>query len=247
MSNLLIHGQPLIIVTELATEIGLSEAIVLQQVHYWIQRSNHIKKGYHWIYNSYDDWQDQFPFWSRNTIIRTIKRLEDSGLLISDNFNEMKMDKTKWYRIDYKLLNSLDKSSTQNEYIQLSNLSKQHVPNLGKAIPENTHKITTENKKNIKKETDLAAFQQFWTIYPKKVDKKKAEKSFSSVTKLYPIEDILAGTKRYVQQLEKMRTERQYIKHPSTFLNNHSFLNDYEGANDEINKRKYSEEYNLPF
>ena len=262
MSKFLIEGNVLIITRELAEKVGLNEAHVLQQLHYWLERSKNEAEGHYWVYNSYSDWQKQFPFFSERTIRRVFKKLEDEGYVISGNYNKMAMDKTKWYRINYDLLNMSDSEGhidqtkrTKWTHTDTDKMDTQDADKMDRAIPldyqETTyHKNTTNNNtsiKTIKKENDLAAFQQFWTMYPKKVDKKKAEKSFSSVTKLYPIEDILAGTKRYVQQLEKMRTERQYIKHPSTFLNNHSFLNDYEGANDEINKRKYSEEYNLPF
>lgn len=33
-----------------------------------------------------------------------MKKLEDSGLVICDNFNSLVIDKTKWYRICYEKL-----------------------------------------------------------------------------------------------------------------------------------------------
>ncbi len=107
-SKLLLDEAPLQIIPSLATSIGLNEAIVLQQIQYWlINRKDEPKAqrdGYTWVYNSYPEWQKQFPWWSVDTIKRTITSLEKAGYLISSNFNAAKMDKTKWYRIEYERL-----------------------------------------------------------------------------------------------------------------------------------------------
>ncbi|ABO68197.1 DnaD domain protein [Geobacillus thermodenitrificans] len=107
MSKLLLDEKPLIILPSLAKEIGLNEAIILQQLHYWLQESDNKRDGYRWVYNTYEDWQKQFPFWSIRTIRRTIKNLENKGIVISDYLNSMKIDKTKWYRIDYERLEEI--------------------------------------------------------------------------------------------------------------------------------------------
>lgn len=65
-------------------------------------------------------------------------------------------------------------------------------------------------------------FEQFWNEYPRKVDKKKAHKSFKAVIKKHSIDSIVTGTKKYARQVQN--TEKKYIKHPATFLNNESFL-----------------------
>jgi hypothetical protein len=64
-------------------------------------------------------------------------------------------------------------------------------------------------------------FEQFWLLYPRKVDKKKALKSFKTALKAYPLSTILEGTEKYAKQVKN--TDKQYIKHPATFLNNESF------------------------
>ena len=117
MSNLLIDEYPMIILPSLAMEIGLHEAIVLQQIHYWIETEKksgkkeviekHFRNGRWWIYNTYEQWQDQFPFWCVRTIKAIIKKLEDMDLLISGNFNKFGYDRTKWYTINYEVLESL--------------------------------------------------------------------------------------------------------------------------------------------
>ncbi len=111
--NLLISEPPLQVLPSLAVKVGLNEAIVLQQFHYWLQRSTNVRDGYKWVYNSYKEWNKQFPFWGLNTLKRAITSLEKSGYLISGNYNKAGFDKTKWYRINYELLD-MGQRSTQN-------------------------------------------------------------------------------------------------------------------------------------
>lgn len=150
MSKLLINEGPVMIIPSLAVKIGLNEAVVLQQIHYWVTSSSHVIEGRKWIYNTYKEWQKQLPFWSESTIKRTIRSLEDQGFLISENWNQMKMDKTKWYTIDYERVEELEEpdsepSITQNELPTTSACTKENTI-LNQAIPESTSKITTEKK-----------------------------------------------------------------------------------------------------
>jgi uncharacterized phage protein (TIGR02220 family) len=108
MSRLLINESPVMIIPSLAVKIGLNEAVVLQQIHYWLGISKHKIEGRTWVYNTYEEWQKQLPFWSVSTIKRSIRSLEMLGLLLSENWNQMKMDKTKWYSIDYEKLQEFE-------------------------------------------------------------------------------------------------------------------------------------------
>lgn len=102
---------PLVILPSLAMKIGLREAIILQQIHYWLTRKGaHVIEGRRWTYDTYKEWQKQFPFWSETTIKRSFLNLEKQGLLISGNWNALKMDKTKWYTINYEKLELLELS-----------------------------------------------------------------------------------------------------------------------------------------
>jgi len=115
MSNLLIDDYPILVLPKLATEIGLNEAIVLQQMHYWLKKSNHNYDGRRWIYNSFPEWQKHFPFWSVMTIKRAVYSLEKQNLLYVGNYNKAKFDKTKWYSINYEKLEGMKRPSYQND------------------------------------------------------------------------------------------------------------------------------------
>lgn len=113
MNHLLIDEYPLLILPSLAKRIGLNEAIILQQVHFWISKRKHYIDEKYWVYNTYDGWAEQFPFWSRSTIIRLFKRLEDEGIILSANYNRMKIDQTKWYTINYDKISELSKEDNR--------------------------------------------------------------------------------------------------------------------------------------
>ena len=117
MSRLLISEPPLLVLPLLAKTIGLNEAILLQQLHYWLKRSKHEAGGERWVYNTYADWLEQLPFWSEKTLRRIVKNLEDSQLLISTYEFNFSINKTKWYRIDYTKLNALIGTPSKTELI----------------------------------------------------------------------------------------------------------------------------------
>lgn len=118
MSRLLIDEPPLQVLPSLARELGLNEAIMLQQMHYWLIKSSHEFEGVKWFYKTLEDWQTEFPFWSTMTIRRTLTNLEKQKVIRIGNFNKKKFDKTKWYTIEYQCVN---RRCVQNEQTMCSN------------------------------------------------------------------------------------------------------------------------------
>lgn len=106
-SRYLLDEYPIMFHSSLAVALGLNEAILLQKINLWLNCKPHDADGRSWIYNSYKSWQQQLPFFSESTIKRALKNLEDKGIIITGNFNKMKMDRTKWYSINYKKLDEL--------------------------------------------------------------------------------------------------------------------------------------------
>lgn len=116
MNKLLINEPPLQVLPTLAVAIGLNEAIFVQQLHYWIENkkvAGKVVDGRKWIYNSVREWrEDNFPFWSDDTIGRAIKSLIKQGILLTRNdLNNTEFDRTKWYTIDYGVLNRLPQNA----------------------------------------------------------------------------------------------------------------------------------------
>lgn len=101
--NLLYSQQPLVVNPQLAVAIGLNEAIVLQQIHYWATRtkSGKVHGGRVWIYNTYEQWVEQFPFWSQETIKRALTSLRKKGLIDVAQLNKTEHDRTNYYSINH--------------------------------------------------------------------------------------------------------------------------------------------------
>ena len=97
-----------ILYVELAKKIGLNEAIVLQHVSACLEESMYKRNGHFWVQHTYQEWQEQLPFWSQGTIKRIFTSLEKTGYIRTANYNDLKMDRTKWYSLDYNKLTSLD-------------------------------------------------------------------------------------------------------------------------------------------
>lgn len=151
MSKWLFDSHPIVVDRELAKAFGLNEAIVLQQLNYWLNgKSAKLINGRKWIYNSYKQWQkDNFPFWSLATVRRAIENCEKKGLIITGNFNKAGFDKTKWYSIDYDAVDrGMSKRVAQNEQTDCSKRANgvaQNEQTNTRDYSEITTEITTDN------------------------------------------------------------------------------------------------------
>jgi hypothetical protein len=146
--KVLSNEQPLMIPPKLASIIGLNEAIILQQIHYWNllneESGRNYKDGYYWTFNSYELWKEQFPFWSPKTIQRTINKLEKIGLIVAGCYNKMPIDRTKWYRIDYKMLESIEKCPFGQIDLTMRSKCPNQQDKMTNTIPETTPEISPE-------------------------------------------------------------------------------------------------------
>ena len=102
--SLLMPSRPIVINPDLAYSIGLNEAIALQQVNYWLKEttSGLERDGVRWIYNTNEQWLEQFPFWSESTLKRTFTRLKQLGVLKVEQLNKSQRDMTNYYTINYE-------------------------------------------------------------------------------------------------------------------------------------------------
>ena len=118
--SLLIDDYPLIVLPTLAEEIGLNEAIFLQQLNYWSQPKLNQgivdEQGRRWIYNSVEAWRAQFRFFTERTLRRTISNLENLGLILSTlRYKRNPMDRTKSYAICQENVAALECSRNEQQ------------------------------------------------------------------------------------------------------------------------------------
>jgi hypothetical protein len=179
VNKLLVDEPTRIILPQLAVKIGLNEAIVLQQVHFWIQGyakkrdKKHFHDGRYWVYNTYGGWQkDNFPFWCERTIRRAIdslrkpykpkvgeKKVERGPLLLVGNYNRKGYDKTLWYSIDYDEVYKVENNDdlSKSEWPKWTDgcgpNGQMDVAQMDTPIPENTR-----DHSDIETDGDLETF-----------------------------------------------------------------------------------------
>ena len=102
--NLLVAESPLIVLPTLAARIGLEESIFLQQIHFLNTYSINEKDGFKWVSNTYEEWVSIFPiFKNAGKIKRIVSKLEGLGVLVTTSqYNRLKVDRRKWYRVNYE-------------------------------------------------------------------------------------------------------------------------------------------------
>ncbi len=157
---------PLLIPPDLAKEIGLHEAVILQQMHYWLEKSNHLINGCRWIYNTYQAWQEQFPFLSLSAIRKAIARLEGLKLLKTERFDKQSWNQTKWYSINYQRLEVLISSICSEQPHRSAQFEQLDVTNLSNSYTENTA-ITTSENTSLQSEEREQEKQSRNTVIPK--------------------------------------------------------------------------------
>lgn len=162
MSNLLLDEEPMIVIPKLAAILGGSDrAIILQQLHYWLNKSGKTIDGRRWIYNTMDEWHDQF-YWIKSirTINNHFKKLEEMGLVITGNYNKKGFDRTKWYTIDYDQLHKMENAFCKNckmEHAKVAVCNEQNLQNpFCKNCVNNTRDYTETTSEITKKNNSQA-------------------------------------------------------------------------------------------
>lgn len=240
MSNLLLDERPLIVLPSLAAMLNsLDEAVILQQIHYWIEKRQNYREGRYWVYNSMENWMQQFPWIkSRTTLTRYFNNLEKKGLLITGNYNKAGFDKTKWYTIDYSTLSDFE----QRLYRTCTTSDQNLVNGMNRTCTTNTidyTEITSESTTNkqanaVSADADLSeSFNKLWNLYPKNQGKKDAFRHYKAWRK-----KSKDNTDDYL--LRKLNEYKTYLAanqwlHPmngSTWFNGR-FDDDYSTANSQ--------------
>lgn len=156
--SLLLKVKPLVISPMLAERIGLNEAIVLQQICYWLEDTNSgvEHEGKRWVYNTIEEWNEQFPFWSSDTVKRALTSLRKHGLIEVEQLNKKQHDRTNFYSINHASpllsdegkLHSSKRASCTNRAGQAASIEKGSLhSSIGATCPvltENTTESTTE-------------------------------------------------------------------------------------------------------
>lgn len=132
----------------LAAMYGVECAILIHHFQHWIRinrfAKRNIKEGHCWTYQTRKEIQAHFPYWSFDEIRRLCEKLVEIGVLITNNFNKSKVDKTLWYAFANEEAFGVDDESSNKFYERQNCLSKGKIAT---PIPD-TKTTDIEEKKN---------------------------------------------------------------------------------------------------
>ncbi len=103
VSELLLDEPLLCYQPALVRRLGLADAAVVQQLHYWSQRSTNIYEGQRWVYKTYDEWSAEIGI-SAKAVRGACDRLRKAGVVLAVQSPLDSRDKTLWWRIDHVVL-----------------------------------------------------------------------------------------------------------------------------------------------
>ena len=83
---------------ELASKYGVEEAVVIQNLFFWINKNvandKNFFDGRYWTYNSTKAFAKLFPYLNESKLFRILKSLQDNDIIIKGNYNKEKFDRT---------------------------------------------------------------------------------------------------------------------------------------------------------
>lgn len=121
----------------IAKEYGVHSAILLKNLHFWIQKNSangrHYHDGTYWTYNSRKAFAELFPYMTERQIDYAMQNLIDSGIVITGNYNSDPRDRTLWYAVTKKGYCILQ--NCEMELTKMSNATDEIV----RALPDSKH------------------------------------------------------------------------------------------------------------
>lgn len=171
---------------EIAQKYGIEEAIILENIYFWILKNKankkHEKDGQTWTYNTQVAFTKLFPYMNRSKIQRVMAKLEKEGLINKGNYNVAKYDKTTWYSLT-PYGSTLFKLNTR--MLDMNNgtfENEQPIPYINTVI-----------------NTDID-IEKLWALYPNKKGTVIAKKKIPNLLKQYGYEKLEKCIKKYIKE-----------------------------------------------
>ena len=172
---------------------------------------------------------------------RARRELENAGYLQVDRKQNGNIYGSNLYTLFHNP-RQVDIRPVDSQPVEIQSVDNQ--PTTNNSITNNN--VTSNSKTINNSATDVTRerFEEWWKLYDKKLDKKKAFSLFKSALKEHEFETIMNGTREYLKTI----TDKQYQKYPKTFLSQESYLNDFSeelqpSGMDQLNRMKYDESY----
>ena len=165
---------------------------------------------------------------NETAINSTLKELKEFGYL---KVTKLMPNETKTGRFEY--VYDIYETSKQDEEKQgIENLcvENQAIEFQGQQNTNNkfTNVQITNNKEKISKKEIETEFESLWKRYPRKMGKESAYKSYVKARQNgTTYDEVINGLENYLKEIEVKKTDKQYIKHGSTWFSQHCWQDEY--------------------
>ena len=151
---------------------------------------------------------------SLRSVVRSIQWLESEGYIRT----ERRSNASNFYT-----LTSMEEDMTDDRGAKLAH----EVVNTNITILD-TNKSNTSYRAKLAHPLDTPLFSAFWQAYPRRIGKGLARVAFVKACKVADANTIIQAAIAYAAFVEETGVERQYIPHPSTWLNGERWEDDLE-------------------
>lgn len=136
---------------QLATIVGLTEAILLQHFHFWHQRASHLpdmrREGRVWFFRSVAEMREVFPYLSDGNVRTAVKHLIDRGLVIKGDYSSASMNKATWYSLTDAAIRLFDSHESRNPFVESQNGFSESYKSIDNSKKDNS-KVNSKDKDN---------------------------------------------------------------------------------------------------
>lgn len=152
----------------------------------------------------------------------------------------------KWLE-EHGYIEVIRQSNRVNHY-QITSMKGEDMPHEEKFSPEvdsNITKLDISKKSKSNLTTSAAKFSAhpndsphflaFWSVYPRRIGKGAARTAFRKATELASANQIIQAAKDYADFCIEQKTEKRFIPHASTWLNQERWEDDLELEADQSN------------
>ena len=207
---------------DVAVKHGVHAAVLHQTIVFWVLKNKangkHLHDGRHWTYNSAKAFTELFPYLSADQIQRTLKRLEDAGMLVTGCFNTSPYDRTRWYSTPEGCVP--DSADLRNEFPR--DCGTYTNSNQFKPVQPSTPKGASNGKPSEESPAEHlnTGFAEFWKTYPKKVGKDAAASAWKRKVRSLPTcSEIMKALDAQKRSEDWTKDNGKFIPNPATWLN----------------------------
>lgn len=210
---------------ELAKEYGILEAVLLNNLQFWIEKNRangtNFHDGHYWTYNSAKAFSELFPYASQKQIRKALQNLIAEGIIQTGNYNKNPYDRTLWYSFT-------EKGDSIFQMVKIDVPKRENGNDLeGQPIPDNKpdNKTNYKLKESKKEESNNTQNQQVETSeelnqLKKEIEQLKAENEKLKTKKEKPKRQ----TKSYDEQIAEYTQNEELQEALKAFIQMRSFI-----------------------